>query len=139
MFWLHYFNVHLTWIHWGFIIFLGKYQIIVKYIYSSSQCLVRLRNLIKTSDTKIGLAYSLLCYDIINLLNCKPDLIFIVYSQRSHYIVICYILGSLCQNNFTEYGYRPNILCLVCTLKILSAFAWLCCYFGLIFIETFLD
>ena len=99
LFWLHYFNMYLTWIHWGFIIFLGKYQlyiITVKYIYSSSQCLVRLTNLIKTSDTKISLAYSLLCYDIFNLLNCKPDLIFIIYSQRSHYIQSYVIFWAVC-------------------------------------------
>ena len=42
--------------------------------------------LIKTWELKIGLAYSLLYYDIINLLNCKTDLIFTPYSQRSHYI-----------------------------------------------------
>ena len=95
-FWLHYFNVHLTRIQWGFIIFLGKYHIIVKYIYSISQCFVRLRNFIKTSDTKTGLAYSLLYYDIINLLNCKPDHIFIVYSQRPHYIQSYVMFWAVC-------------------------------------------
>ena len=45
--------------------------------------------------------------------------------------------GSLCQTNFTEYSYRPNILCLVYALKILSVFVRLYCYFGLTFIETF--
>ena len=58
--------------------------------------------LIKTWELKIGLAYSLLYYDIINLLNCKTDLIFIAYSQRSHYIqssvifwVVCVKIASL--------------------------------------------
>ena len=45
--------------------------------------------------------------------------------------------GSLCQTSITEYSYRPNILCLVYALKILSVFVRLYCYFGLTFIETF--
>ena len=40
--------------------------------------------------------------------------------------------GNLCQTS-----YRPNILCLVYALKILSVFVRLYCYFGLTFIETF--
>ena len=42
--------------------------------------------LIKTWELMIGLAYCLLHYGIITFLKCKTDLMFIAYSQRSHYI-----------------------------------------------------
>ena len=89
--------------------------------------------LIKTWELKIGLASSLLHYDIITLLNCKRDCL---QSKILLHSKFCYILGSLCQTSFTEYSYRPKILCLVYTLKIFSVFQWLCYYFGLIFTET---
>ena len=47
-------------------------------------------------------------------------------------------MGSLWQISFTEYSCRPKILCLVYTLRIESVFVWLSCYFGLIFIKTYL-
>ena len=55
---------------------------------------------IKTWVLKIGLAYSLLRYDIITLLNCKTDLIFIAYSQRSHYIQSSLYYGQFVSNWF---------------------------------------
>ena len=52
--------------------------------------------LIKTWELKIDLAYSLLHYDIIALLNCKTDLIFIADSQRSHYNQSSIIFWAVC-------------------------------------------
>ena len=78
----------------------------------------------------------MLYYDIINLVNCKTDLIFIACSQRPHYIESS-VIFSVVSFKIASLNIVTGPLLLSLYIEILSAFVWLCCYVGLIFIETF--